>query len=92
VRKVRAPQGTVLGNTQAGRPDGIGPQKQTASGRQLAVSGWLLATGKGEKVVQETTGARGDTGGQATPTGSKAKQGRDPLRRARGGPSRLSPG
>ena len=51
VRKVRAPQGTVLGNTQAGRPDGKGPQKQTASGQQSAANGWLSTAGKGEKAV-----------------------------------------
>ncbi len=39
VRKVRAPQGTVLGNTQAGQPDGEGPQKQTAR-----LVGWYVGS------------------------------------------------
>jgi len=44
LRKVRTPQGRVLGNAQAGRPDGKCNREQTADGR---VSG----TGKGETVV-----------------------------------------
>jgi len=35
---------------------------------------------KGEKVVQETTGAGGNIRGQATSTGSKAKQGQGAAR------------
>ena len=58
----------MLGNPQAGRPDGKWNREQTADGR---VSG----TGKGETVVQETTSAAGDRGGSPNPTGSKAEQG-----------------
>jgi hypothetical protein len=36
--------------------------------------------GEGEKAVQETTGVRSNAAGQATPTGSKAKQGREAAR------------
>jgi hypothetical protein len=42
--------------------------------------------GEGEKAVQETTGVRSNAGGQVTPSGSKAKQGRDAARVA------ISPG
>jgi hypothetical protein len=42
-RKVRAPQGTVVGNTHPGRPAGQCHRKQTA--------GTVRRTGKGETVV-----------------------------------------
>jgi hypothetical protein len=64
VRKVRAPQGTVLDNIQAGRPDGKGPQKSRPPGWQigeLETGRWatngpalqlpIYQPGKGEKVV-----------------------------------------
>ena len=35
--------------------------------------------GKGEKAVQETTGAGSNARSQATPVGSNAKQGQSPL-------------
>ena len=60
----------MLANSQAGRPDGIVPQK--AYRGVCAPSAYVR---KGEKVVQETTGGAGDSSGQANPTESKAKQG-----------------
>src|SRR5690606_4139576 len=41
-RKVRTPQGRVLGNSQAGRPDGKCNREQTADGlrAQARVKGW----------------------------------------------------
>ncbi len=36
--------------------------------------------GDGEKVVQETTGVRSNAGSQATPAGSKVKQGQGTAR------------
>lgn len=53
------------GNTRSGR---LG-DRATETDRQR-----LFEPGKGEKVVQETTGAAGNRCGQATPIGSKAKQ------------------
>ena len=42
MRKVRTPQGRVLGNSQAGKPDGECNRKETANAASAA--------GKGEKV------------------------------------------
>ena len=36
-RKVRTPQGMVLGNTQAGRPDGKCNREQTADGPHCGI-------------------------------------------------------
>jgi hypothetical protein len=46
-RNVRTPQGTVLGNTQSGRPAGQCNREQTADGGSIFGSG---RTGKGETV------------------------------------------
>ncbi len=47
-RKVRTPKGRMLGNSQAGRPDGQCNREQTADGRRdLTPDG----TGEGETVV-----------------------------------------
>jgi len=46
VRKVRAPQGRVVGNADPGRPAGQCNRKQTASGTAFGPAG-----GKGETVV-----------------------------------------
>ena len=90
----------MLGNAQAGAhprmrsirgcaTGGKGPQNSRLLPRPgpppLAGEG-VGGGSEGEKVVQETTGARGDASGQASPTGSKAKQ------RQRDGPSHLSLG
>ncbi len=81
-RKVRTPKSAMPGNARdGGRTETlrslpvtcrIGPQKQTA---KAAFPCGENAGSEGEKVVQETTGAFGNRSGQATPTGSKAKQG-----------------
>jgi hypothetical protein len=55
-RKVRAPQSTMLGNSQAGRPDGTVQQK---AGRPAAVR----LRDKSATVVQETTSGPGDRSG-----------------------------
>src|SRR3954454_7706153 len=64
-RKVRAPQGKVVGNTHPGQPAGQCHRKQTAA----------LGSGKGETVVQETTSTAGDRRGSVNPTWSKVKKG-----------------
>ncbi len=47
-RKVRTPQGRVLGNTQTGQPDGKCNREQTADGAPRHAA---EPTGKGERVV-----------------------------------------
>ena len=47
-RKVRTPQGTALGNSQTGQPDGKCSREQTADG---ATRETAEPTGKGETVV-----------------------------------------
>ena len=64
MRKVRTLQSAVLDNIQAGRPDGQCNREQTAA----------REGGKGERVVQETTGDPGDRAGLVNPTESKTKQ------------------
>lgn len=50
-RKVRTPQGRMLGNAQAGKPDGKCNREQTAHGPpSFEQSNDLAGTGKGETV------------------------------------------
>ena len=72
-RKVRAPQGMVVGNAHRERSQGKCHRKHTASSRKLG-------GGKGEKVgfASGELNVRahrpgGDVGGTANPTRSKAK-------------------
>lgn len=65
-RKVRAPQGKVVGNTHPGQPAGQCHREQTATR--------LRPGGKGETVVQETTSDPGDRVGSVNPTWSKVRQ------------------
>src|SRR6187431_1194380 len=75
-RKVRAPQGKVVGNTHPGQPAGQCHREKTAA----------LGSGKGETVVQETTSTAGDRRGSVNPTWSKVKKG---LTVTAGGPARM---
>ena len=67
-RKVRAPQGKVVGNAHPGQPAGQCHREQTASAAPRRCGG------KGETVVQETTSGPGDRVGSANPTWSKVKK------------------
>ena len=66
-RKVRAPQGRVVANSDRGRPQGKCNRKHTAPRALLGF--W----GKGEKARQELTSPDGDIGSLANPTRCKTK-------------------
>jgi len=67
-RKVRAPQGRVVANSDRGRPQGKCNRKYTAT-----KSSFELFEGKGEMARQELTSPDGDIGSLANPTRCKTK-------------------